>query len=94
VLETSIKEAMLHYLSSRQRIQAKLNATAPTDAMTGTAFEADELYQNAGEKNTPHPDPADPPRRRANKRQGQGTYANDRPPIINVVSRDTSEHCF
>jgi transposase-like protein len=34
----------------RQRLQANLNATAPTDMMTGTAFEADERYQNAGEK--------------------------------------------
>lgn len=34
----------------RQRIQANLNATAPTGVMPGTAFEADELYQNAGEK--------------------------------------------
>ena len=38
----------LHTL--RQRIQAHLNATAPTGMMTGTAFEADERYQNAGEK--------------------------------------------
>jgi transposase len=36
----------------------------------------------------------DPPRRRANKRKGRGTYANDRPPIISVVSRDTGEHRF
>lgn len=33
----------------RQRLQANLNATAPTGVMTGTACEADELYQNAGE---------------------------------------------
>ena len=38
----------LHTL--RQRVQAHLHATAPIDVMTGTAFEADELYQNAGEK--------------------------------------------
>jgi len=38
----------LHTL--RQRIQANLNATAPTGVMTGTAFEADERYQNAGGK--------------------------------------------
>ena len=38
----------LHTL--RQRLQANLNATAPTGMMTGTAVEADELYQNAGEK--------------------------------------------
>jgi len=34
----------------------------------------------------------DPPRRRANKRKGHGTYGNDRPPIISVVSRDPGEH--
>jgi transposase-like protein len=33
----------------RQRIQANMNETAPTAAMSGTAFEADELYHNAGE---------------------------------------------
>jgi hypothetical protein len=33
----------------RQGIQANLNATAPTGVMTGTACEADERYQNAGE---------------------------------------------
>jgi transposase-like protein len=47
-----------------------------------------------GKKSTHHPDPTDPPRRRANKRQGHGTYANDRPPLISVVSRDTGEHRF
>jgi len=47
-----------------------------------------------GKQSTPHPDPADPPRRRANKRKGHGTYANDRPPIISVISRETGEHRF
>jgi transposase len=45
-------------------------------------------------KSTPHPNPEDPPRRRANKRRGHGTYANDRPPIISVISRDTGEQRF
>jgi transposase len=44
-----------------------------------------------GKKGTPHRDPTDPPRRRANKRKGHGTYANDRPPIISVISRETGE---
>lgn len=44
-----------------------------------------------GNNSTPHPDPADPPRRRANKRNGHGTDANDRPPIISVISRETRE---
>jgi transposase-like protein len=46
--ELGVSRKQLHTL--RQRIQANLNETAPTDLMTGTAFEADELYQNAGEK--------------------------------------------
>jgi transposase-like protein len=42
-----------------------------------------------GKKGIRHPDPNDPPRRRANKRRGRGTYANDRPPIVGVVCRET-----
>jgi hypothetical protein len=37
----------LHTL--RPRLQPQLHDTAPTEVMTGTAFEADELYHNAGE---------------------------------------------
>lgn len=37
----------------RQRVQVHLNQTAPADVMTRTAFEADELYQNAGKNSTP-----------------------------------------
>jgi transposase len=47
-----------------------------------------------GKQSTPHHDPNDPPRRRAHKRQGHGTYANDRPPIISVISRETGEQRF
>jgi transposase-like protein len=46
--ELGVSRKQLHTL--RQRVQAKLNATVPTGVMPGTAFEADELYQNAGEK--------------------------------------------
>jgi transposase-like protein len=46
--ELKLSRKQLHTL--RQRIQANLNDTAPTNVMPGTAFEADELYQNAGEK--------------------------------------------
>jgi len=34
----------------RQQIQTNLYDTLPAELMTGTAFEADQLYQNAGEK--------------------------------------------
>ena len=68
--ETGVSRTQLHTL--RQRIQANLNLTVPTGVMTGTAFEADELCQNAGKNSTPHRDPTDPPRRRANKCKGHG----------------------
>src|SRR5262245_24150277 len=47
-----------------------------------------------GKTSTPHRDPTDPPRRRANKRKGHGTDANDRPPIISVLSRETGAQRF
>ena len=42
-----------------------------------------------GKKSTPHREPDDPPRRRANKQRGHGTYENDRPPIFSVIERAT-----
>jgi len=44
-----------------------------------------------GKKGELHPDPDDPPRRRANKRRGHGTYENDRPPIIGTVGRESGQ---
>jgi transposase-like protein len=49
--ELGLSRKQLHTL--RQRIQTNLKETAPTAAMMGTAFEADELYHNAGEKKHP-----------------------------------------
>jgi transposase-like protein len=51
--ELGLSRKQLHTL--RQRVQTNLNQTAPTGLMIGTAFEADELYQNAGEKKHPTP---------------------------------------
>lgn len=44
-----------------------------------------------GKKSDPHRDPDDPPRRRGNAKPGHGTYTTDRPPIIQIISRDTGE---
>src|SRR5512143_1812732 len=44
-----------------------------------------------GKKGIPHRDPDDPPRRRANRRRGHGTFATDRPPIAGVVGRESGE---
>ncbi len=90
--ELGLSRKQMHNL--RQRVQTNLDEMAPTELMQGATFEADEIYQNAGEKSTPHHDPNDPPRRRANKARGRGTYANDRVPIIHLVSRESGEHRF
>ena len=47
------------------------------------------MYQNAGEKGVARPHPEDPPRRRANRFNGHGTFANDRPPVVGVIGRAT-----
>lgn len=44
-----------------------------------------------GKKGVKHNDPCDPPRRRANKQKGHGTYANDRPPIVGTVGRESGQ---
>lgn len=48
-----------------------------------------KCFRMRGKKGEPHRDPEDPPRRRANKRRGRGTYANDRPPIVGTVGRES-----
>jgi len=67
-----------------------LNSGFPPSALDDAVTEADEMYQNAGEKGKKHADPTDPPRRRANKVRGHGTWDNDRPPIAGVVGRESS----
>lgn len=44
-----------------------------------------------GKKGDEHFDPLDPPRCRANKRRGRGTYANDRPPVLGVIGRKSRQ---
>jgi len=61
----------------------------PLGRLSDAVTEADELYQNAGAKGHKHTDPADPPRRRANKARGHGTWESDRPPIAGVIGRSS-----
>ena len=44
-----------------------------------------------GKKGEEHFDPTDPPRRRANKQRGHGTYENDRPPVVGTVGRESGQ---
>lgn len=48
-----------------------------------------------GGKGERHPEPDYPPRRRANKKPGHGTYETDRPPIFTVKRRGSGHlRCF
>jgi len=76
-------------LGYRHELQAAALRLQETTPLLDQVTEADEMFQNAGEKGQPHRDPEDPPRRRANRRKGKGTKANDRPPIQGVVGRDS-----
>ena len=78
-----------HLLQLRHRLQGNALLRLDRNPLGDAVVEADEAYVNAGEKGIPHPDPADPPRRRANRRRGHGTFANDRPPIAGVVGRES-----
>lgn len=78
-------------LERRHQIQQLALDRKPDDPLSDDVTEADEMFQNAGEKGTLHPDPDDPPRRRANNRPGLGTMENDRPPVLGVVGRATGQ---
>ena len=76
----------------RQQMQANARALQPdTPLAADEQTETDEMSQKAGGKSEPHLDPADPPRRRANKQPGHGMYDNDRPPIVGTVGRDSGK---
>ena len=74
-------------LKWRHRLQAQALVPSEAETLPDEQAEADELYQNAGEKGEEHEDPDDPPRQRANPRRGRGTYEHDRPVIAGVVGR-------
>ncbi|MCI0714681.1 MAG: transposase [Chloroflexi bacterium] len=38
-----------------------------------------------------HFDLLDPPRCRANKRRGRGTFANDRPPVLGIIGHHSGQ---
>src|SRR4051794_8067387 len=80
-----------HLLDLRHKYQKMSQINLDRRPLKDTGVEADEMYQNAGEKGVPHSDPDDPPRRRANRRRGHGTWENDRPPVVGVVGRQSGE---
>lgn len=75
----------------RKQIQARAQQLQPQTPLPDRTTETDEMFQKAGEKGETHADPADPPRRRANKRRGHGTSDTDRPPIVGTVRRESGQ---
>lgn len=80
-----------HLLERRRKLQAFAEKACPRGPLPDEVVEADELYQNAGEKGILHPDPEDPPRQRANKVVGHGTWENDRPPVLGIIGRESGQ---
>ncbi len=78
-----------HLLDLRHKFQAQAQSNLDRKPLEDDHVEADEMYQNAGEKEVPHEDPEDPPRCRANKIKGHGTMENDRPPVVGIVGRES-----
>ena len=76
-------------MSIRREIQSNALSLQPGSVLPDAVVETDEMFQNAGEKGERHADAADPPRRRGNKRRGHGTYANDRPPVVGSLGRQS-----
>jgi transposase len=80
-----------HLLERRHRIQELAERACDRSHLADDVTEADEMYQNSGEKGVPHLDPEDPPRCRANQVQGHGTWDKDRPPVLGIVGRETGQ---
>lgn len=76
-------------MSIRRVIQSNAALMCSAAALPDGVVETDEMFQNAGEKGDAHRDASDPPRRRGNKRKGRGTYANDRPPVVGTIGRES-----
>lgn len=75
----------------RHLIQANAAHLQTETRLEDNVVEADARFQNAGGKGDEHCDPLDPPHCRANQRRGRGTYANDRPPVLGVIGRETGQ---
>jgi len=57
-------------LEWRHKLQEHSFENRDVGTLADSEVESDEMFQNAGEKGDLHPNPDDPPRRRANKKRG------------------------
>ena len=75
-------------LNLRHRLQDLAFRNRDIMPLDDPVLEADETYQNAGEKRRAASRPGGPAAARANKIPGHGTWDNDRPPVCGVVGRE------
>jgi hypothetical protein len=80
-----------HLLERRHRIHELAAQAWSREPFADEVVEADEMYQNAGEKGRFHPDPEDSPRRRANQARGHRTWETDRAPVLGIVGRENGQ---
>lgn len=80
-----------HLLNRRHKLQAFVYDACIRTPLLDEVTEADEMYQNAGEKGVKHSNPNDPPRCRGNKTRGHGTWDSDRPPVFGIIGRESSQ---
>lgn len=80
-----------HLRERRHPIQALAAQACRRDRLADPVVGVDEMYQNAGEKGLLHPDPSDPPRRRANQTRGPGRWESDRPPVLGIGGRESGQ---
>lgn len=72
-LAKELKVDESHLRTLRHEIQQEVESLRPKAKLRDAVVEADELYQNAGEKGKKHDQADNPPRRRANKIRGRDT---------------------
>ena len=78
-MESDTRYKPMRYRPNR-RVASRISALKPTNC-----------FRMRGKKGEKHDDPSDPPRRRANKQRGHGTYSNDRPPVVGTVGRRSGQ---
>jgi len=78
-------------LERRHKLQKFAEEACNRETLNDEVVEVDEMYQNSGEKGMLHPNPNDPPRQRANKQRGHGTWNTDRPPVQGIIGRESGQ---
>lgn len=87
--ELSLSCTTVHKI--RKQLHQQVKERNPQTPLPDSWSETDEMFQNEGKKGQQHLDEDDPPRRRANKQRGHGTYDNDRPLIVDTIGRTSAQ---